>query len=126
MLQEQMEWAAAPGMESRRQFFDVANETAEKCEVVSFATAVVVTGVGQDGRPFRPSDWCQRLAAAATINCSYCIDMRGRIINPYVKVVIEDGIYSLWIARILNEIDPPLYDFMVMFGRNNGLRLYSI
>lgn len=86
--------------------------------------AVTIEGIGQDGRPFRPSDWCQRLAAAATINCSYCTELRGRVINPYVKIVIEDGIYSLRIATILQEIDSPLYDFMLKFARNNGLQIY--
>lgn len=125
MLPEQAVWVA-PSMESRAQFFDMETRTAERCDVSPPAAAVIIKGIGQDGRPFRPSDWCQRLAAAATLNCSYCTDIRGRIVNPHVKVVIEDGIYSLWIAKALVDIDPPLYDFMVMFGRDNGLQLHSV
>ena len=125
VTQEQVVWLA-PKMAAQAPFFDNPVAESEKCVSASFNATVIIKGVTLDGRMFRPSDWCQRLAAAATLNCSYCLDVRGRAVNPYVKVIIEDGVYSLWISQALREIDPPLYDFMVLFGRDNGLQLSMV
>jgi len=123
VLSEELVWVT-PEVEPRLQDLGNAKERVGGCDDSGSGSAIVIRGVTHAGLPFRPSDWCQRLAAAATINCSYCSDIRGRKVNPHVKVVIDDGIHSLLVSRALVDVDPPLYDFMIMFGKSNGLQLY--
>lgn len=125
MQSEQKVWVA-PAREGCVPSRVEGGSAGEKCGLPDSSAVVVIKGVNGHGRIFRPSDWCWRLAAAATYNCSYCTETRGRVVNPHVKVVIEDGVYSLRVSGALAEIDPPLYDFIIMFGRDNDLQMYTV
>lgn len=122
---KQVVWSA-PEEHCYIQRSTAAAEGPKKCDSPDLATAVIIRGLTRGGQSFRPSDWCQRLADAATFNCSYCSTMQGRTVNPYVRVVIDDGVYSLRISHPLAEVDPPLYEFMIRFGRDNDLQLISV
>lgn len=80
---------------------------------------LVIKGMTLSGRPFRPSDWAQRLATAAG-GC----DRAGRIrFHPQVRVVIADGIASVVVDGALAQTDPLLYTFLRNFGSGNNLQL---
>lgn len=93
------------------------------CGEAQGITNLLLYGITIHGRPFRPSDWAQRLAAAATVNCTYCGGVSRIRFNPFVKVLLREGIPCLWVSALLAEQDPPLYDFIVRFGRDNELRI---
>jgi hypothetical protein len=80
---------------------------------------LVIKGTTLNGRPFRPSDWAQRLATAVGGR-----DRAGRIrFHPQVRVVIADGLASVVVDGALARTDPPLYAFLRNFASVNNLQL---
>lgn len=83
------------------------------------SSPLVIKGITQAGQLFRPSDWAQRLATAASAGRP-----SGRLAShPMVRVVIADGVPSVVVDRQLAASDPRLYAFLRDFGANNGLQL---
>ena len=83
----------------------------------------IIKGITSAGYVFRPSDWAQRMAAAGTVNCSYCSGRGEGRYNPHVRVIHVDGVTCLWVAEALREIDPPLHAFIMHFARDNHLKV---
>lgn len=83
----------------------------------------IIKGITSAGQTFRPSDWAQRMAAAATVNCSYCGGRGEGRYNPHVRVLHVDGVTCLWLAEALLEIDAPLHAFIMRFARDNHLKV---
>lgn len=80
---------------------------------------VVIKGVTLDGRPFRPSDWAERLSGVMSTfgaDCRLCY-------SPYVKPIAYGGAKSVLVDRKLWEIDPRAYDFLLSFAAENRLQL---
>jgi hypothetical protein len=82
---------------------------------------LLILGLTADGRCFRPSDWAQRLAAAATVGCAYCVQDPQLPFNPMVRVVLHEGVAGLWLAADLADRDPLRYEFLLRFAEQNGL-----
>jgi hypothetical protein len=80
---------------------------------------LIIKGRTLAGKPFRPSDWAQRLAGAA--GSRHC-DGRFRF-NPLVQVALVDGISSVVIDGSLARTNPHLYRFLMKFGCLNELQL---
>jgi len=85
------------------------------------SSPVVILGITTDGKTFRPSDWAQRLAAAATIDCDYCGPSKQLPCNPLVKVVTREGVPGVWVSPALMERNRALYDYMLRFAEQNRL-----
>jgi len=85
----------------------------------SISGRLVIKGTTLGGKPFRPSDWAQRLAGAAG---SWHGDGRFRL-NPLVQVAIVDGITSVVVDGSLARTNPHLYRFLMKFGCLNELQL---
>lgn len=85
------------------------------------AKALLILGITTDGKTFRPSDWAQRLAAAATIDCDYCGPSKQLPCNPMVRVVTQDGVQGVWVSQALAERDARLYEFVLRFAEMNKL-----
>lgn len=83
--------------------------------------ALLILGVTTDGVTFRPSDWAQRLALAATIDCDYCGPSKQLPCNPMVRVVNQDGVSGVRVSPDLAERDRRLYEFVLRFARLNKL-----
>ena len=79
----------------------------------------VIWGFNAAGRPFRPSDWCDRLAGVTEAfgherKVSYA---------PYVRPVSVGDAKAVVVGATLADLEPPLYRFLVNFARDNGLVL---
>ena len=79
----------------------------------------VIWGFNAAGRPFRPSDWCDRLAGVTEAfgqerKVSYA---------PYVRPVRIGDAKAVVVGATLADLEPPLYRFLVNFARDNGLVL---
>lgn len=85
------------------------------------AKPFVILGITTDGNTFRPSDWAQRLAAAATIDCEYCGPSKQLPCNPLVKVVTYEGVTGVWVSPALSARDTRLYEFVLRFAESNRL-----
>lgn len=80
---------------------------------------IIIKGVTEDGRRFRPSDWAQRLATAVG---SLGTDRRIRF-HPQVSIGAVNGVTCVMVDAALEEEDPQLYGFLLNFGRSNHLQI---
>lgn len=80
---------------------------------------IVIKGVTNDGRKFRPSDWAQRLATAVgTLSASRRIKY-----HPKVTISMMDGANCVVIASELKDEEPMLYAFLMEFAESNNLAI---
>jgi len=85
----------------------------------AFAGEVVIKGITSNGRPFRPSDWAERLAGVAS--CVGCDNRLNFSVN--VRPVTRDGIRCVVVNRALEREDARLFRFLMDFARQNDLTL---
>ena len=85
----------------------------------------VILGVTESGRPFRPSDWSERLAgvmagfrppgaAAGASRYGY---------SPFVMPGMCEGARCVRVDARLHEVEPMAYAFARRFAADNGLRI---
>ena len=82
-----------------------------------------IQGVTRDGKPFRPSDWAERLAGA--MSSFRPAGSAGGIASfigysPYCVPRVIDGIKSVIVDSQLREIEPMAWDFVMNFARDNN------
>lgn len=80
---------------------------------------IVIQGLTSAGKPFRPSDWAERLAGVMSI---FGADHRMSY-SPYVKPITYEGTRSVWVDKKLNELEPRAYAFLLNFAKDNDLKL---
>ena len=79
---------------------------------------LVIWGMTLAGRPFRPSDWAERLAGLVSV---FGDDQRLAY-SPYVRPVTVAGLRAVVVGGDLATLEPRLFDFMVGFARDNDLQ----
>ena len=80
---------------------------------------LIIKGTTLDNRPFRPSDWAERLSGVLS---TFGRDARLRY-SPYVRPITYGGAKSVLVDRKLWEIDPRAYDFLLGFATENRLQV---
>lgn len=80
---------------------------------------LVITGVQENGKKFRPSDWIERLSSTLA---SFQVDHRLRYSSGVQPCMIE-GENCLVVARWLETANPAAYDYVMGFARANQLRI---
>jgi len=86
---------------------------------MSAAAKVILHGLTQEGRKFRPSDWAERLCGAVA---SY--DKNRRItFHPCVALASIDGIKCVVIDASLEQDDEMLFSFLIDFATENNLQI---
>ena len=78
----------------------------------------VIQGVTRDGKPFRPSDWAERLCG---VMAAFGADNRMQY-SPYVHPVTAAGVRCVVVDVRLEEIEPMAYRFLLSFASDNELR----
>src|SRR5947199_9473158 len=78
----------------------------------------VIVGVTQDDKPFRPSDWAERLCGVMS---AFGGDHRMQY-SPFVHPVTANGVRCVVVDVRLEEIEPMAYRFLLSFAKNNELR----
>ncbi len=84
-------------------------------EVVEF----VIVGTTLDGKPFRPSDWAERLCGVMS---AFGGDHRMAY-SPFVHPVTAAGVRCVVVDRRLETIEPMAYRFLVNFAKDNELQV---
>lgn len=79
----------------------------------------VIWGITQAGRPFRPSDWTDRLAG---LTSAFGED-RKVVYSPLVLPVIVGGVRAVIVGQELEVIEVRFFRFLVSFARDNELQL---
>jgi hypothetical protein len=83
----------------------------------NIAPLIVIQGLTLSGKPFRPSDWADRLAGVFT-----CLGNDHRLCySPYVRPITIDNIRCVEVLPALKEIDPMAFSFLMNFARDNEL-----
>ena len=80
---------------------------------------IVIRGITAAGKPFRPSDWAERLYYAVA---SYGPN-RSVTFNPRVTLRVEQGVKCVAVDTRLRDEDGMLFDFLMGFARDNELTL---
>jgi hypothetical protein len=79
----------------------------------------VIRGLTPDGKPFRPSDWAERLCGVMSV---FGRDQRMAY-SPYVQPITAAGVKCVVVDVRLKEIEPMAYSFLVNFARDNELEV---
>ena len=78
----------------------------------------IIQGVTLDGRPFRPSDWAERLCGVMS---AFGGDHRMQY-SPYVHPVTSAGVRCVVVDVRLEELEPMAYRFLLSFAKENELK----
>jgi len=78
----------------------------------------VILGVTLDGKPFRPSDWAERLCGVMSAFGGY----HRMQYSPFVYPVTSDGVRCVVVDVRLEELEPMAYRFLLSFAKDNELR----
>jgi len=78
----------------------------------------VIQGMTLDGKPFRPSDWAERLCGVMS---AFGGDHRMQY-SPYVHPVTSAGVRCVVVDIRLEEIEPMAFRFLLGFAKENELR----
>jgi Protein of unknown function (DUF3579) len=84
-------------------------------EVVEF----VIAGVTLDGKPFRPSDWAERLCGVMS---AFGGDHRMQY-SPFVHPVTANGVRCVVVDRRLEQVESMAYRFLLSFAKDNELQV---
>lgn len=83
---------------------------------------IIIEGVTDDGRPFRPSDWIERISGSLS---SFGNDRRMRYSN-YVQPQMILGKKCLVIDTALQERNAAAFNFLIDFAKGNRLRMQEV
>ena len=83
------------------------------------APEIVIMGITAEGKPFRPSDWGERLCGMMSVFG----EDRHLSYSPYLKPVFSGNVRCVVVDRELENIDPAAYSFLMGFAKDNELTL---
>jgi len=82
------------------------------------AAEFLIEGIAADGKPFRPSDWAERLCG---IMAAFGGDHRMQY-SPYVHPVTAAGVRCVVVDTRLEQVEPMAFRFLIGFAKDNELR----
>lgn len=78
---------------------------------------IIIEGVTEEGKPFRPSDWAERMSG------SLCTFSNHRVVySPLLQPMVKGGNKCVLLDPKLQETNPALYDSIMEFVRSNKLK----
>jgi hypothetical protein len=80
---------------------------------------IVIQGVTESGKAFRPSDWAERLCGMMSVFG----EDRHLSYSPFLKPVMIAGLRCVVVDLKLEEMDPSAFGFLMSFARDNELKL---
>ena len=80
---------------------------------------VIIKGLTKAGKPFRPSDWAERLSSVLS---TFGSDNRMSY-SPYVRPVTLDGVKCVLVSKALEQVEPRAFRFLIGFAQDNDLQL---
>lgn len=80
---------------------------------------IIIEGVTESGRTFRPSDWAERMSGAM----ASFQDSRMRYSPLLQPSVTRDGFKCVMLDPKLKETSPQVYESILAFAKANNLRI---
>ena len=78
-------------------------------------TEIFVQGLTRDGKPFRPSDWVDRMCSSfATFG-----ENRKLRYSPYLRPEVLNGVRCLAVDMQLKDINPEGFEQLMQFADEN-------
>ena len=86
-----------------------------------------IHGITASGRPFRPSDWAERLCGVMSGYRPGGAGGRDAHIgySPYVRPMLVGGVKCVVVDERLREIEPMAFSFVMNFARDNELPVHE-
>lgn len=81
--------------------------------------SVVIKGITDEGKTFRPSDWAERMSG----NLATFKDCRLHYSPLLLPSMTEDGDKCLILDPILKQTNPELYESLLAFAEANHLKI---
>jgi hypothetical protein len=118
----------AHGVHGRREFRARSPGVSDFPPLSNNVRQFFVHGITSEGRPFRPSDWAERLAGV--LSCyrpGGMISGRDAFIgySPFVRPMVIDGVKCVLLDERLREVERMAFDFVINFAKDNGLTVYE-
>ncbi|OSI18042.1 GNAT family N-acetyltransferase [Neisseria dentiae] len=80
---------------------------------------IVIHGTTGNGKVFRPSDWAERLCGILS-----SFDKGNRLsYHEWVRPILVDKVRCVAVDKKLEEINPPMFRFLMDFAADNDLRV---
>jgi len=92
---------------------------AEEAAAVPVVIEFVITGITLDGKPFRPSDWAERLCGVMS---AFGGDHRMAY-SPFVHPITANGVRCVVVDQRLEAGEPMAYRFLLSFAKDNELQV---
>jgi len=83
---------------------------------------IIIEGVTESGRKFRPSDWAERMSGALS---TFGSDHRIHY-SPLLHPTTINGIKCIIIDPKLEEVAPETYNYIMNWAANNELKISEI
>lgn len=80
---------------------------------------LVIKGVTEQGKTFRPSDWAERMSG----NLATFKDCRLHYSPLLLPSVTDEGESCVILDPLLKETNPELYESLLTFARTNHLKI---
>lgn len=84
---------------------------------------LIIKGVTSSGKPFRPSDWDERLCSVLAAYRPGFVATRGPVFgySPYAQPAMVAGIRCVVVDSRLRDLEPRAWDFVIGFATDNQL-----
>ena len=83
-----------------------------------------IQGITSSGRPFRPSDWAERLAGALSSFRPKGSGIAAHIrYSPYCVPRVIDNVKCVIVNEALRDLEPMAWDFVMSFATDNELQV---
>ena len=80
---------------------------------------IFVQGLTKDGKPFRPSDWVDRMCSSfATFG-----ENRKLRYSPYLRPEVLNGVRCLAVDMKLKDVNPEGFEHVIQFADENQLNI---
>ena len=80
---------------------------------------IIIHGTTSKGKTFRPSDWSERLCGILS-----SFDKGNRLsYHEWVRPILVDNVRCVGVDKKLEEINPPMFRFLMDFAADNDLRV---
>ena len=88
----------------------------------AIANEIIIEGITRAGKPFRPSDWVDRMCSTFA---SFGVDKKLKY-SPYLKPRVANGVRCLAVDLKLKIVNPDGFTQLMQFAEENQLNILDV